>query len=322
MCGIWRQTPNDLQGELSPQDYKRILTDRLFSRISFVSVQGGEPTLRTDLEEIAATIVERLPRLRSLNMVSNGLSTKKVLSDVSKMVEICSAKKISLSISISAHGVGKVVDEAYGVNSASERVASTLKELRLLSEHFPFHLLLNCVLTNVTLHSVHDFLRWSQDEGFPTSFFLGEVRERFMNMDMEEIVRISERDRPFLVSFLRQLSRNRNLLNHSAFRYDRLADMIEGNSVRDLSCHYAMGGVILGSDGSLYYCPHSRAIGNCRTESASNVYYDETNLRYRKNSILRQECLHCPPNEFSRMELEKDILKYIWFLLTPPKNVG
>jgi len=270
--------------------------------------------LRTDLAEIAAATVKGLPRLRALNMVSNGLSTDKVVSDATQMLEICSANRIGFSISISAHGVGKVVDDVYGVNGASERVASTLKELRLLSEHVPFNLVLNCVLTSVNLHGVYDFLKWSQDEGFSTSFFLGEVRERFMNKDMEEVVRISKKDQPFLVSFLRYLSRRRGLLNHSAFRYDRLADMVEKNSVRNLSCHYAMGGVILGSDGSLYYCPHSRAIGNCKTEPAYAIYYDESNLQYRKSAILGQECAHCLPNEFSRMELEKDLLKYLRFV--------
>ena len=92
--------------------------------------------------------------------------------------------------------------------------------------------------------------------------------------------------------------------------------MLQFGQKRAVSCHYAMGGVILGSQGDLYYCPHSKAIGNCRNQPAYEIYYADENLGYRKSALIQNECLHCPPYTFNRLEFEKDILKYFEFLMT------
>jgi hypothetical protein len=93
--------------------------------------------------------------------------------------------------------------------------------------------------------------------------------------------------------------------------------MLESGARRTLSCHYAMGGVILGSRGELYYCPHSRALGNGRDRPAGDVYYDRQNLDYRRSVLLRAKCLQCPPYTFNLWELEKDIARYCRFLIAP-----
>jgi hypothetical protein len=111
------------------------------------------------------------------------------------------------------------------------------------------------------------------------------------------------------------LGGKKSLFNQHAMRYWELAEMLEFNKKRTLSCYYAMGGLILGSEGSLYYCKKSKAIGNCRERSAYEVYYDKKNLKYRKDYLLDTACRRCPPNTFNRFELEKDLFNYAKFVL-------
>ena len=175
------------------------------------------------------------------------------------------------------------------------------------------------MITDLNLFNLYEMLKWSGKEQIPINFTLGEVRERFNNLDVRDSIEIKDEKKDFLVKFLRNLANNRSLFNHHSFRYKVLADMIELNKKRTLSCHYAMGGVILGSEGSLFYCKASKLIGNCKGQSAYSIYYDKENLEYRKKKLLQEKCKMCPPNTFNRIELEKDILKFLIYLM-PKKS--
>ena len=91
--------------------------------------------------------------------------------------------------------------------------------------------------------------------------------------------------------------------------------MIERDGDRRLACHYFLGGVILGSDGLLYYCKKSLPIGDCRERAANDIYFDEKNLAYRLQGLGNSTCRSCPPNTFNQMEIEKDLPKVLRYLL-------
>ena len=158
-------------------------------------------------------------------------------------------------------------------------------------------------------------LSWSKTEQIPVNFNLGEVRERFHNQTFKNTIKIREKDKKYLTVFLRNLAKSKLFFFQHALRYTHMADMIEFNKNRTLACQYAMAGVILGSDGSLFYCKDSESIGNCQAQSALTIYYDKRNLKYRKKKIIKEKCRSCIPNTFNRIELEKDILKFFIFLI-------
>jgi hypothetical protein len=177
-----------------------------------------------------------------------------------------------------------------------------------------FYLSVNCVLSALNAHLAENLAAWSRAKNIPANFVLAEVRERFYNREMEDSFSLREDQKPAVIRFFRRLSREEPALRHHRLRYHVLADMLEFGSPRRLSCHYRMGGAILGSRGELYYCKFSREIGNCRQQSARQIYYDREQLFYRKRELLAGVCPHCPPNTFNRLEAEKDCLRYLLFL--------
>jgi hypothetical protein len=144
---------------------------------------------------------------------------------------------------------------------------------------------------------------------------MGEVRDRFGNREMAGDVLISESDRAYLVEFLRALATSKSAFLHHSLRYHHLADMIEHGRARSLACHYFMGGAILGSDGTLYYCKHSKAIGSCLERPADEIYFSEENLDYRARVLRNTICRTCPPNTYNKMEIEKDLFKVARYLV-------
>jgi MoaA/NifB/PqqE/SkfB family radical SAM enzyme len=315
MCGIWSQEEISPASELSLQELDRILDDKLFSRLEHINLNGGEPNLREDLVDIAALCVRKFPGLKALTLNSNGLPPRRTIQNAERLALLCHRNRMAFSASISLHRVGPGYDEIAGMKNAHAHVAEALLGLSELRARIPFALSVNCVITGANAYELSEILGWSRQSGIPVNFALGEVRERFFNLDNARNIEIGKADRPAVVRFLRLLSLQKRTFRQHALRYKKLADMIECGKARSLACHYALAGAILGSDGQLYYCPKSRALGNGRERKAHDIYFDPANLRYRAESLFKEKCPHCPPYTFNLIEVEKDLLKLIGFFI-------
>jgi molybdenum cofactor biosynthesis enzyme MoaA len=317
MCGIWKKNASFPQkSELSTQELGQILTDRLFSKIEDLNINGGELTLREDLPEVVQTIVTRLPALREISMSTNGLMTRRLVDQVKQIKQICDPKKIALSVNISVHGLDEVADQVYGIQGAYDKQLKTILAMQEIAKEGNFAVGLSCVIMNTNINALRPLLVWSQERQLGIRFSVVEKRERFYNLDKGELYEIDASHKDTAVKFLRELSRHKGLREPSAYAYDYLANLLQYNQVRTMSCDYILGGFILGSQGELYYCPHDEAIGNCKDKSAYEIYYDSRNLAHRRSSLTQRKCLHCPPKYSGHLLIQVDAFKYLKFLIT------
>jgi hypothetical protein len=243
------------------------------------------------------------------------LDTHRVPLITEKISSICKKNNIRFSISISLHNNNKENDKISGVKKSYFRIMETLNTLKEIQKNNRFYLAVNCVITNLNLYNAYEMAKWSENYEIPINFTLGEVRQRFNNLDMKDIILIEKSQKDFLVNFFLKLSQDLSLLNQHTLRYREISEMMTPGRHRRLSCHYAMGGLILGSDGLLYYCKKSKGIGSCRDRSAYEVYYNPDHLRYRRKEILDMLCPSCIPNTFIKQEFEKDIFKYFLHII-------
>ena len=316
MCGIWKNNASYPKvSELSLYELDRILTDLLFSKIESLNVNGGEFTLRSDLPEVIQTAVNRLPALRKISMISNGLMTEQLVKQVEQIKQICVQKKIAFSISISVHGLYEVEDKIYGIEGTFDKQVKTINALQEIASDGNLNLGLSCVIMNDNAMHLRSLLQWCQARKLIIRFSVVEKRKRFNNLDMGDLSEIGANNKDKVIEFFQDLSHDKGLFKPSAFVYDYLADLLQYNQVRTLSCEYILGAVILGSHGELFYCPHDDAIGNCRNKSAFEIFYDLRNLGHRKNSLIQQKCSQCPPKDTGYLAIQADVFKYLKFLI-------
>ncbi len=76
MCNIWQRKRDR---EITPEELRHILADALFNEIRYVGINGGEPTLRSDLPDIGRVLVESLPKLRGMGIITNALRPRMVV---------------------------------------------------------------------------------------------------------------------------------------------------------------------------------------------------------------------------------------------------
>ncbi len=305
MCGIWKET-DTREEELSPNALGAILDDRLFERMEYVGVSGGEPFLRDDLAEICAVILEKCPTVKRLSLTTNGLLTRRMRTVLPEISHCARSAGALLDVSVSVHGMGETLAEIYGVAGAFEKIERTIGVLEELRDEGRLSFSMNCVLLSENLISAGKLRKWAEDRGIPLSFVVGEHRLRFRTEGLDEAFVGPDGQKP-LVDFLRSLADDPSQSAVSAGKYRELVAMLEGRKTRSLSCYYAMGGLLLGHDGRLYYCSHSKEIGSCGDRPPQEIYYDSSNLEYRTRDLLQTECRHCPPYTRTRWEIEKDL---------------
>lgn len=305
MCGIWKEgdtAPEDL----SPAELAVILADPLFSRMEYVGVSGGEPFLRDDLVPLLETFLTGCPRIKRLSLTTNGLIPQRAASLLPELADRVREAGVLFDVCVSVHGIGETLAGIYGVPRAFEKMERSVRVLQGLRERGQLTFSFNCVLLADNLNAVGDLTRWAGERDIPVAFVVGEQRDRFRTGGLEGSFIGVDRRRD-LLAFLRTIADDPAQGAPSSVKYRELADILEGLGTRRLSCYYAMGGLLLGHDGTLYYCPHSDAVGSCREREPRAVFYDRDSLDYRRNELLRTKCLHCPPYTRTRWEIEKDL---------------
>ena len=305
MCGIWKETP-DADAELSPEAFETILADRLFAKIEFVGISGGEPFVRDDLRELCRVVLRRCPRVRRISLTTNGLLSKRMRDGLPGIAGDLGDAGVLLDVSVSVHGMGEALDEIYGTSHAFEKIERTVGVLEELRDEERLSLSMNCVLLADNLAAADELRSWAANRNIPLSFVIGEHRPRFRTDGLDDAF-VQDDDRSELIAFLQRLADDPGQSSVASDKYREIASMLEGGTDRTLSCYYAMGGLVLGHDGRLFYCSHSDEIGNCLEESAAEIYFDSKNLEYRKTELLGAECRGCPPYTRTRWEIEKDL---------------
>ena len=309
MCGIWKEGSGAGE-DLSPDELSRILSDRLFTRMEYVGMSGGEPFLRDDLPELVAAFPARCSRLKRFSLTTNGLLHRRAEAVLPVLAEGCREAGVLFDVCVSVHGAGEELDRIYGVERAFARIERTVEALTKLRREGCLSFSFNCVLLADNLATVRDLCGWAAERQIPVSFVVGEQRDRFRTEGLEGAF-VPEARQQELTDFLREVAADPAQGAPSAVKYRELADVLEGTRRRTLSCYYAMGGLLLGHDGTIYYCPHSRAVGSCRAATPSEIYFDDDNLVYRRRDLENGRCATCPPYTRTRWEIEKDLPRMV-----------
>ncbi|MEW6602844.1 MAG: radical SAM protein, partial [Nitrospirota bacterium] len=113
MCDVWHY-PTNAKEEITIKDL-----EKLPSGLRFINITGGEPFIRTDIEDVISTI---RPKTARIVISNNGFFTEKI-------VGLCE-KYPDLGIRISTEGLQKTNDEIRKIPNGFDRTLRTLLTLR------------------------------------------------------------------------------------------------------------------------------------------------------------------------------------------------
>lgn len=182
-CNIWRfyrDEPQKFKEELKLDEVERVF--RSFGHVYFFNISGGEPFLRTDLEEIVRlACIHLTPKV--IHCPTNVLCPKRVLMGTRKILEIIRehAPGTPFTIKPSYDGIGPEHDRIRGVKGNFDRLLESVAGLKELKKEFPnLHLGLGTVISQYNIKDLPEISDFALKLGVDT--YISEVAEERTEM--------------------------------------------------------------------------------------------------------------------------------------------
>jgi len=313
MCSIWKA---ERKPELTLEQFDHILSEPLFCGIERLMISGGEPTLREDLPRLIGVCINRMPSLRTLSMITNGLWPERVLSICEDIARQCVAHGIHLSMSVSLDGLKETHDAMRNVPQAFAKSSRTLEGLRRLQERYGFYLGVGCVICHMNLHQVDALRAWCEERNVPCGFQLVGFHDSYVdNLTQQEILDFTDDDLPALYGLMSELAADRSFGNWMAYYWADMLRMYRDGRQRQSPCPFLVDSFVLDAYGNMRICETADNVGNCLVDgSCTDLYYGPKAATMRR-AMARSECLTCNSGCLVHVGLRRQVFKYFFFLL-------
>ncbi|GAA3438053.1 hypothetical protein GCM10018954_076690 [Kutzneria kofuensis] len=175
-------------GDLNQRE--RLSDDRLAEIFGHASVAdtlrainftGGEPTLRKDLPQLVARLVDSCPNLESFSLNSNGM-LRPSFERIRGVIDVARSRGKKLYLFISLDGVGRLHDEIRGVRGAFEKTVRTIDAVRALNvPATQLSLGVSATATYKNIDHLGDVLQFAVERDIAVSFTFPMETDVYMN---------------------------------------------------------------------------------------------------------------------------------------------
>ncbi len=314
MCNIWQM---DTRGEMTLEKWAEVLQDPIFETIEKLTVAGGEPTIHPQILELITLFMERMPRLQSLTLITNGFLPQRILAQSKTIAEMCRLRDINLSISVSIDGLDEMHESVRHIPNAFAKSRETLLALKDLQQTYGFWLGVGTVVYRKNLYHVRDVRDWCAKHDIPCTLQVVGFHDSYVaNTEQQAELDFTDEDKAYLYDLMEELAADRSPGNVMAYYWNDMIQMYRDGGARTTPCPFATDAFVLDSFGDVYYCLSERKIGNCLNgQTVGEVYYAPENQDFRQ-WMTKHSCLGCNSACFVHTGLKKDLKKYAWFTLT------
>lgn len=299
MCDIWKYRRNELDWKI----FRDYLRSPVMTGIVNAAFTGGEPTLRNDLDLFFGELLDRCPRLESVNISTNALLPDRLVEILERFAAIRRGRnrEVNILVQMSLDGPGEIHDRIRGVPGAYGKVMESLMRVRRLTEPGIDQYFL-CVLQPDNIDHLDRIESMFADLNRPVTYnvlcdasYVISDRSSCLHLTPDQKNRIS-------AFFMRQLSRPDLDFRH---RY-HYREIVQWTSLpyRPRPCGLITQHIIVGSDGRLLPCLNSGEIvyPDIRIPDELNRFWRSAERRRINRRILKELCpgcrAGCGPNIF------------------------
>lgn len=291
MCNIWKM---DHSNEMTLEEIKNYLNDPIFKEVSSVGINGGEPSLVKELPQIAEQVLN-LPKIKSLNLISNGFNKDALLVKAEKIYALCRKKSVNFHLSFSLDGYGELHDNVRGVKKAFERALKSIDYVLENKSRYCDSIDIGCTIVRQNVNDLIELDTYASRKNYPMKYRLGIENKRIGSDEIvsDYSVLYDTKSRQSAIEFIHsRFFKAKNIVDK--FKYFSLFYFLsEKNPKRLLGCMWQDEGITIDAKGNIYYCAvASKKIGSLRKQKGEVLFFDEQNIAYRK-SILKDICRNC-----------------------------
>ena len=283
MCSNWKF--GDRKTDLTLAQLEPALASPFWGAVENLNISGGEPTTRNDLPEMVELFQRHLPRLRKIGINTTGLTPRRAIPMLTKIVKFCAEKDLLISVRVSLDGIGDVHAQVRHVKRAFEKAGQTIEAMQALATdyaNFQFGIAATIFATNMP--DAENILAWARSKNLDVVFNMLRFTDAMLhNKELEESIGFKAREEDFMRKFFLDRVQEESVLSGQAFMYLHYADMIANGYHRTMPCPFQSQGLLLNPNGDLHYCENSEKIGNVVDEPAEALYFKAENLLHRQH---------------------------------------
>ncbi|MCK6468151.1 MAG: radical SAM protein [Candidatus Brocadia sinica] len=207
-CNIWQMEPD--KNPLTAEEIECAFGDPLFSEAKYIQISGGEPTLRTDIEDVILKTHRVLPNA-IIQLSTNGLLPERTIKVVKNVI----SKGVHLNVGVSLDGIGDEHDKIRGIPGNFEKADRLIYELAELRNNCigNLHISAGIVVSDLTLKSLVPVREYSRklnidltEAWYNECEFYGNVGGHTISADMNNAIK-TQPPSPLKDLWLRHLKR-------------------------------------------------------------------------------------------------------------------
>jgi MoaA/NifB/PqqE/SkfB family radical SAM enzyme len=281
MCANWKR--GNRKEDMTLAEIDRVMDSPFWGAVENLNISGGEPTTRNDLPEHVELFAKRLPRLRKLGINTTGLTPHRAIPMLTRIVKFCAERDLLISIRVSLDGIGDVHNEVRDVKKGFDKACQTIEAMQALAQETPgFQFGIASTIFATNLEDAGNILAWARERKLDVVFNMLRFTDNMLgNRSLEESIGFRPREEEYMRRFFLDRVKEESVLSGQAFMYLHYADMIANGYQRTMPCPFKSQGLLLNSNGALFYCENSKEIGNVRDTPAGDLYYQAENLAHR-----------------------------------------
>jgi MoaA/NifB/PqqE/SkfB family radical SAM enzyme len=294
-CDVWRR-PND---DMTVEEWRKVF-NKLGRTPFYITFTGGEPFLRSDLDEMVIAAYEEC-RPEVVTIPTNGILTKRILEMTDRMCG--AARGTNIGINLSLDEVGERHDRVRVAPGNWDRAMETWRGLKALQKkHKNLLLTVHSVISQFNIQRFYDIyhgLEFLEPDSYITE--VAEERAELSTLGWE-ITPLAEEYAP-IADFLSAQARKKPVRGLArvtqAFRaqYYQLAKNVLFSNEQEIPCHAGWASAHIAPNGDIWSCCiRAEAVANLRETDYDlrPIWFEHTGvLREMRRSIAAGECA-CP----------------------------
>jgi MoaA/NifB/PqqE/SkfB family radical SAM enzyme len=312
MCNIWKipvEVPN-----LPVADWLRLLASPELVDLRELDVTGGEPFLRSDLEDLFCGICElkrsHLKNLKAVALTTNGFLTRRVVAAVEDIAGRFLRERIELVMVCAMDAAGPVHERIRRVKDAWPKLNATLQGLVALRRRYPNLIIgLKTTILPINVDELDGIADYADAHGLFTIISPCIITKgRYLNPELADEMAFRAEDIAKMTDFYRR--------ERSAWNYHggRLIDYFRTGVMRK-PCTCGYNYFFVRSNGDVYLCPLvDRSVGTIRMKTLGEIFYSDAANRLRKSVGRLNECRTCTEPGLERFSLPLDGFAYLSLL--------
>ena len=284
-CSLWK---NKIRKEPLFEDLKNLASSEFFRKIRFLTLTGGEPFLRKDLDRVVNMFREKNPKM-SITILSNALMPDLIIEKAMKMPK-------DVLITLSFNGKEETHDETRGIKGNFQGLLKTLDGLKEIGQNT------NLIFT-VTKEN-YDQILWAWNFAKERNInILFSPEMNYGRLHNETNRGLSENQKKIVMSQLKQIysERKRPFFDDTYMIFFK--KVYEGKIVTDL-CYAGTNSIYVDYTGDIYPCE------NLAGAIAPLGNISDGKITLPKNYIQEIKKMKCYENCYLLCEMVRNMRKH------------